>query len=99
MDIDDILADIDHDSIPQETKDLQMLTRAWVTERVAPDLQPHPEEIMERVMTSISKQVSSILFGRKSSYVTTRSHSGRAHRRANERYESENEFPTHRYAD
>jgi len=58
MDIDDILADIDHDSIPQETKDLQTLSRAWITERVAPELQPYPEEIMERVMASISKQVS-----------------------------------------
>jgi len=67
MDIDDILADIDHDFIPQETKDLQILTRAWVTERVAPELQPHPVEIMERVMASISKQVSSF-FLRNSLY-------------------------------
>lgn len=65
MDIDDILADIDHDSIPQETKDLQMLTRAWVTERVSPDLQPYPGEIMERVIASISKQVSFICSGKK----------------------------------
>src|SRR5215469_8762925 len=98
MDIDDILADIDHDSIPQETKDLQTLTRAWVTERVAPDLQPHPEEIMERVMASISKQVSSFFFQRNSWYIITQA-SDRAHRRANGQHESKNEFPTHRHAD
>ena len=62
MDIDDILADIDREPIPQETKDLQTLTQAWVTERVAPELQPYPEELMERVLASISKQVSFDIF-------------------------------------
>jgi hypothetical protein len=97
MDIDDILADIDQDSIPQETKDLRMLTRAWVTERVAPELQPHPEEIMERVTASISKQVSSIFSKEKSSYITKTS--DRAHRGASRQHEPQNEFPTHRHAD
>lgn len=40
MDIDDILRDLDptFDSIPDETRDLQSLTRAWVAERSAPEL-------------------------------------------------------------
>ncbi len=40
MDIDDILREVDptFDSIPQETRDLQTLTRAWVAERSAPEL-------------------------------------------------------------
>jgi GINS complex subunit 4 len=57
MDIDDILADIDTNAVPQETKDLQILTRAWVAERVAPELLPYPEELMERVLERIAKQV------------------------------------------
>lgn len=40
MDIDDILREVDptFDTIPQETRDLQALTRAWVAERCAPEL-------------------------------------------------------------
>jgi GINS complex subunit 4 len=57
MDIDDILADIDHNAAPQETQDLQTLTRAWVAERVAPELLPYPEELMERILERIARQV------------------------------------------
>lgn len=40
MDIDDILREVDptSDTVPQETRDLQALTRAWVAERCAPEL-------------------------------------------------------------
>jgi hypothetical protein len=40
MDIDDILREVDptENAIPDETRDLQMLTRAWVAERSAPEL-------------------------------------------------------------
>jgi hypothetical protein len=57
MDIDDILADLDHEHIPQESQDLQSLTRSWVAERVAPELLPWPEELMDRVLARIAKQV------------------------------------------
>jgi len=57
MDIDDILAEVSADSIPKETRDLQELTRAWVAERVAPELLAYPEELMERVLGRIRKQV------------------------------------------
>jgi GINS complex subunit 4 len=57
MDIDDILAEVSADSIPKETRDLQELTRAWVAERVAPELLAYPEELMERVLARIRKQV------------------------------------------
>jgi GINS complex subunit 4 len=57
MDIDDILADLDHDAAPQDYQDLQALTRAWVTERVAPELLPWPEDLVGRVMGRIGKQV------------------------------------------
>jgi len=57
MDIDDILAEVDDRAIPQETRDLQELTRAWVTERSAPEILPWPEALMERVLGRVSKQV------------------------------------------
>lgn len=40
MDIDDILREVDpvSHSVPAETRDLQVLTRAWVAERSAPEL-------------------------------------------------------------
>lgn len=56
-DIDDILAEIAADSTPQETRDLQQLTRCWVTERVAPELLPWPEEVVERVLKRIRRQI------------------------------------------
>lgn len=58
MDIDDILAEIDGHALPQETRDLQELTRAWVTERSAPEILPWPESLMERVLGRIRKQVN-----------------------------------------
>lgn len=57
MDIDDLLAEVTADAIPQETRDLQELTRAWVAERVAPELLPWPEELMERVHERVRRQV------------------------------------------
>lgn len=40
MDIDDILREVDptFDAVPRERRDLQLLTRAWVAERSAPEL-------------------------------------------------------------
>lgn len=40
IDIDDILRDVDPTlhAVPQEKRDLQDLTRAWVAERSAPEL-------------------------------------------------------------
>jgi GINS complex subunit 4 len=40
MDIDDILHEVDPAShaVPDETQDLQSLTRAWIAERSAPEL-------------------------------------------------------------
>lgn len=58
MDIDDLLAEVAVDSTPQETRDLQELTRCWVTERVAPEILPWPSDLMERVLERIQKQVS-----------------------------------------
>jgi GINS complex subunit 4 len=57
MNIDDILADIEVDSTPQETRDLQELTRCWVAERVAPEILAWPVELMERVLERIARQV------------------------------------------
>ncbi|PVH97283.1 GINS complex, Sld5 component [Periconia macrospinosa] len=56
-DIDDILADIAVDATPQETRDLQELTRCWVAERVAPELLPWPEDVVERVLERIRRQI------------------------------------------
>ncbi|MCJ1303547.1 GINS complex subunit, partial [Hypocenomyce scalaris] len=57
MDIEDILADVDGDAVPQETRDLQELTRAWVTERSAPEILPWPESLMERIMDRVRQQI------------------------------------------
>jgi GINS complex subunit 4 len=60
MDIDDILADIDapHASAPSSAAlDVQRLTRAWVSERAAPELLEWPGELMEHVMERVAKQV------------------------------------------
>lgn len=63
MDIDDILANLGPSPlIPLETKDLQALTRAWVTERCAPEILPWPESLMERVLDRINAQVPSFSF-------------------------------------
>lgn len=59
MDIDDILAEVDGQTTPQETLDLQALTRAWVSERVGPEIMPYPEQLMERTMDRIRRQVGS----------------------------------------
>ncbi|KAF2734723.1 GINS complex, Sld5 component [Polyplosphaeria fusca] len=60
MDIDDILAEVDAQSIPQETKDLQELTRAWIAERVAPELLKWPSALMDRVLERIRQQIESV---------------------------------------
>lgn len=61
MDIDDILAEVDDRTVPQETRDLQELTRTWVNERSAPELLPWPAELMDRVLERIRQQVSTFL--------------------------------------
>ena len=57
MDIDDLLAEVEVDATPQETRDLQELTRAWVAERSAPEILSWPEELMGRVLERIGRQV------------------------------------------
>jgi len=42
--------------------DLQQLTRAWVSERAAPELLPYPTDLMDRVMARIREQVISLPF-------------------------------------
>lgn len=60
MDIDDILAEVDGDVVPQETRDLHDLTRAWVNERSSPEVLPWPASLMERMMDRIRQQVGYI---------------------------------------
>ncbi|KAH9891473.1 GINS complex, Sld5 component [Xylariomycetidae sp. FL2044] len=63
MDIDDILRDVDPTSyaIPQETSDLQALTRAWVAERSAPELLQWPSDgLFERINNRIKDQIEKV---------------------------------------
>ncbi|KAH7410295.1 hypothetical protein DE146DRAFT_345970 [Phaeosphaeria sp. MPI-PUGE-AT-0046c] len=60
MDIDDLLAEVAVDTTPQETRDLQELTRCWVAERVAPELLPWPSDLMDRVSSRIRRQIESV---------------------------------------
>lgn len=57
MEIDDTLARINDNSLPQGMRDLQELTRAWVTERSAPEILPWPVALMDRVLEGIRRQV------------------------------------------
>ncbi|OAP61969.1 hypothetical protein AYL99_04172 [Fonsecaea erecta] len=72
VDISDILADVSH-SQPYSTTthpysisdtdafiDHQLLTRAWTSERCAPDLLPYPTELMNRVLARVQAQISRI---------------------------------------
>jgi hypothetical protein len=65
MDIDDLLAEVAVDATPQESRDLQELTRAWVAERTAPEILNWPEELMERVLERIRRQVCCYIQGRR----------------------------------
>ncbi|KAI1328275.1 hypothetical protein F5Y16DRAFT_369253 [Xylariaceae sp. FL0255] len=63
MDIDDILRGVDPAaySIPDETRDLQALTRAWVAERSSPELLPWPaDRLFERVNGRIKQQIEKV---------------------------------------
>lgn len=57
MNIDDILAEAGADATIQQSQDLQDLSRAWVTERSAPEILPWPDALMERVLERIHQQV------------------------------------------
>ncbi|KAL2259183.1 hypothetical protein VTK26DRAFT_7237 [Humicola hyalothermophila] len=63
MDIDDILREVDptFHTIPQEKRDLQELTRAWIAERSAPELLPWPANgLFERINASIKRQIEKV---------------------------------------
>ncbi|KIW62916.1 hypothetical protein PV04_09804 [Phialophora macrospora] len=75
IDISDILADVSRShnyaassSQPQHYSstdtdafaDHQLLTRAWQSERCAPDLLPYPNDLMTRVMSRLQAQISRI---------------------------------------
>lgn len=57
MDLDDILAEVDSHAVPRATRDLQELTRAWVTERSAPEILPWPDVLMERILERLRGQI------------------------------------------
>ncbi|KAI1843389.1 hypothetical protein JX265_006216 [Neoarthrinium moseri] len=63
MDIDDILREVDptYDALPEETRDLQMLTRAWVAERSAPELLDWPADgLFERINARVKAQIEKV---------------------------------------
>lgn len=57
MDISDILASVSSGSGPQEVSDHHLLTRLWVSERLAPELLPYPDELIARTSARIARQV------------------------------------------
>lgn len=62
MDIDDILASVDHGAgaSPESAAiDHQLLTRFWVAERAVSEVLPWPAPLMERMMDRVRMQVSS----------------------------------------
>lgn len=60
MDIDDILASVDHGpgaSLESAGLDHQLLTRFWVAERAVSEVLPWPAPLMERMMDRVRNQV------------------------------------------
>lgn len=57
-DIQDILDSVSAPTVPQRTRDLQALTRAWINERTSPELLPYPTTLVERMTDRIKTQVS-----------------------------------------
>ena len=64
MDIDDILQEVDPTiyRIPQEKRDLQELTRAWIAERSAPELLPYAIPKAQRCHLSFLLHLSHLCF-------------------------------------
>ncbi|KAJ5139147.1 GINS complex [Penicillium bovifimosum] len=63
MDIDDILASVDHGpgaSRESAALDHQLLTRFWVSERAVTEVLPWPAPLMERIMDRVRKQIETI---------------------------------------
>ncbi|RDW93734.1 putative GINS DNA replication complex subunit Sld5 [Aspergillus mulundensis] len=63
MEIDDILASVDHSDVssPESTAlDHQLLTRFWVAERSVPELLPWPARLMDRMMERVRQQIETI---------------------------------------
>ncbi|CAG7920635.1 unnamed protein product [Penicillium olsonii] len=63
MDIDDILASVDHGpgASPESTAlDHQLLTRFWVAERAVSEVLPWPAPLMERMMDRVRNQIETI---------------------------------------
>ena len=58
LDISDILHSVSAPAPSLHSDDLQALTRAWVNERVAPEVLPWPGELMERVVRGVAGLVS-----------------------------------------
>ncbi|OQE43662.1 hypothetical protein PENCOP_c003G02383 [Penicillium coprophilum] len=63
MDIDDILASVDHGpgaSLESAALDHQLLTRFWVAERAVSEVLPWPAPLMERIMDRVRIQIETI---------------------------------------
>ncbi|TKA32261.1 hypothetical protein B0A49_13800, partial [Cryomyces minteri] len=58
--ISDILGSVSTPSIAARTQDLHALTRAWVTERVAPELLPYPGALMARTLARVRAQIEAV---------------------------------------
>ncbi|KAG8623116.1 hypothetical protein KVT40_008092 [Elsinoe batatas] len=59
MDIDDILSSLSPAQDPSLT-DLHLLTRAWTTERLSPELLPYPSALIQRITTRLASQIARI---------------------------------------
>lgn len=65
MDIDDILASVDHGpgaSLESTAIDHQLLTRFWVAERAVSEVLPWPTALMDRMMDRVRSQVSTFQY-------------------------------------
>lgn len=67
VEFDDILREFERDSRPNEANqiklkedDLQELTQAWISERMAPELLEYKDLLIERVLSRIREQVEYI---------------------------------------
>lgn len=56
-DIDDILREFDSQNAPSNAKDYDDLLKWWINERAAPEILQYQEDLVERIMTRVRRQV------------------------------------------
>ncbi|KAK6544081.1 GINS complex subunit [Orbilia ellipsospora] len=60
MDISDILREFDAENAPSNSKDYEDLLKWWVNERAAPEILQYQDDLVERIMNRVRRQIEHI---------------------------------------